>query len=433
MSAWPTPQSLAIDVALSAPVRRAREQLLTLKRRASGEPAAIDAYLQLDDAYSRLLLRELLLVDAAYDVDVRLHWLSAELPPEYEPNAALRMLYAPSDATRLAEALGDPFPLTPALAMRDAVAAALVAIAEDQPEGRLAASRALCEQWWHNDTAALTEAIARVNTIALERARQHGKRSVAALLEARHYEAATLVFDGSNYAGIDRLYHLLKRLDRLGLTANRDAARQLRERQRSLRPPVSVRGKPTVGFYFSFRSPFSYLAATTTFALVKQGVIDVNFYPVLPMVSRGQPLPTAKRLYLVTDANREAERLGIPFGRIADPLDAAPDLIRVAAAAERDGCLADVVLAIGNASWAQGIDLRKQRNLTAVVTNAGLTPTAVRRALADDAPLDAAATNMQRLNAAGLFGVPSFTLGSRAAFGQDRLALLLAEPNEEEP
>ncbi|MEM1264105.1 MAG: DsbA family protein [Pseudomonadota bacterium] len=431
MSTWPTPQSLAIQLALSEPVRNAREQFFRIKRRIGKEPAVIDAYLQLDDPYSRLLLRELLIIDKAYDVTIRLRWLTAPLPPEYEPNAALREHYAPKDASLLAAALNEVFACAPALPTRDAAAAKLVVLADDQPDDWLALSSELTEQWWHGDSEAIAAAIATVNPILLERARQHGKKSVASLLDAGHYAAATLVFDGSHYAGIDRLYHLLKRLDRLGLDRHFDSARLLRERQRLLRPPISVSGKPTVSFYFSIRSPFSYLAATTTFALAKKGVIDVDFRPVLPMVTRGQPLPNAKRLYIVTDANREARRLGIPFGRIADPLDAAPNLIRVAAAAERDGCLPDVVLAIGKASWAEGIDLRNKDNIVSVATGAGLTPTAVRRALADDAPLESAAENMQRLNAAGLFGVPSFTLGPRAVFGQDRLALLLASASEE--
>ena len=38
------------------------------------------------------------------------------------------------------------------------------------------------------------------------------------------------------------------------------------------------------------------------------------------MAMRGQPLPLAKRLYILRDAKREADRLGLPFGKIHDPL-----------------------------------------------------------------------------------------------------------------
>ena len=45
----------------------------------------------------------------------------------------------------------------------------------------------------------------------------------------------------------------------------------------------------------------------------------------LPMVTRGMPLPNVKRMYIVRDAKREADRLGIPFGEICDPLGTGVD------------------------------------------------------------------------------------------------------------
>jgi 2-hydroxychromene-2-carboxylate isomerase len=41
---------------------------------------------------------------------------------------------------------------------------------------------------------------------------------------------------------------------------------------------------------------------------------------VLPMVMRGLPVPRAKQIYILRDAKREAERLGMPFGRVVDPV-----------------------------------------------------------------------------------------------------------------
>ena len=38
------------------------------------------------------------------------------------------------------------------------------------------------------------------------------------------------------------------------------------------------------------------------------------------MVMRSLPVPPSKRRYITLDAAREARRLGIPFGRIADPV-----------------------------------------------------------------------------------------------------------------
>ena len=41
---------------------------------------------------------------------------------------------------------------------------------------------------------------------------------------------------------------------------------------------------------------------------------------VIPMAMRGQSVPRAKRLHTLRDADREAARLGMPFGRIHDPI-----------------------------------------------------------------------------------------------------------------
>ena len=35
---------------------------------------------------------------------------------------------------------------------------------------------------------------------------------------------------------------------------------------------------------------------------------------------RGLPVPRAKQIYIMRDTKREAERLGMPFGRVVDPV-----------------------------------------------------------------------------------------------------------------
>ncbi|MEO1036792.1 MAG: DsbA family protein [Pseudomonadota bacterium] len=431
MKAWPTPASLVTEAVLSEPVRLAKQQVFRGIRLLRREPSTLEVFVRLNDPYSLLLLRELPALLEAFSVELRLHWLTDTVPPEYEPNADKRARYATRDAALLAAALGDGFDPQPAAAMHDAVAAILVAITEQAQDDWLGQLIVLAEAWWASDTVQLAPAIERIEPYGLEKARQHGRRAIERLLELGHYEAASLYYDGSWYVGVDRLEHLLVRLDRLGLIAKRDAARRLRTRQRALRPSIARSGVADIEFFFSFRSPFSYLAAATTFALAKAGTLNVQFRPVLPMVKRGQPLPTIKRNYIVADANREARRLGVPFGRVADPLDAVEDLIRVAKLAEREGRTADYVLAVGEACWARGIDLARSENLVTAAAEAGLRPRAVERALGDDTPLAEAAQNMQHLNAAGLWGVPSFRIGTRAFFGQDRLALMLNEANVE--
>ena len=73
-------------------------------------------------------------------------------------------------------------------------------------------------------------------------------------------------------------------------------------------------------FFFSFRSPYSYLAAPRAFALPERFDVDVLFRGVIPMAMRGQSVPRAKRLHTLRDVKREATRLGMPFGHCARAL-----------------------------------------------------------------------------------------------------------------
>src|SRR5690242_17744777 len=77
---------------------------------------------------------------------------------------------------------------------------------------------------------------------------------------------------------------------------------------------------PVVEYFFSFRSPYSYLSAPRAFALAERYPVKLVYRGVRPMAMRGQPLPRAKQFYILRDAKREADHLQMPFGRMHDPL-----------------------------------------------------------------------------------------------------------------
>ena len=72
----------------------------------------------------------------------------------------------------------------------------------------------------------------------------------------------------------------------------------------------------SVDFYFSYRSPYSYLAAPRAFALPDSYDIELNFFGVTPMAMRGQSVPQAKRVHTIRDTAREAARLGTRSVRV---------------------------------------------------------------------------------------------------------------------
>jgi 2-hydroxychromene-2-carboxylate isomerase len=72
--------------------------------------------------------------------------------------------------------------------------------------------------------------------------------------------------------------------------------------------------------FASLRSPYSYLAMQRVEDMVRRHGVQVVLRPVLPMVMRGLPVPKRKGTYLMLDAAREAQLLGLPFGKVFDPL-----------------------------------------------------------------------------------------------------------------
>ena len=195
------------------------------------------------------------------------------------------------------------------------------------------------------------------------------------------------------------------------------------------RPPRKLAlpaGRPTLELWFSFRSPYSYLAIAQVGAIVRDLDLDLRLRPVLPLVERGAQMPRLKTMYIAKDAHREAQRLGIPFGHIADPLGAGA---RNAVAIMRAANAAGLGLAFAESAmrgvWAEARALASYVDLRTIVERAGLGWDAARAALADEAWKTDAADAAADLNAAGLWGVPSFRLGDYTTWGQDRLPYLV--------
>jgi 2-hydroxychromene-2-carboxylate isomerase len=233
------------------------------------------------------------------------------------------------------------------------------------------------------------------------------------LRRAGHYNSATLHFRGEWYWGLDRLGHLESRLN----------CPPIVERRAS--PPSSEPVTAPIDFFFSFRSPYSYLALARTRAIAEQPGVQLRIRPVLPMVMRGLPVPFVKRLYIVRDCAREARRLGIPFGRVADPVGVGVErCMAVFAYAERVGQGFDWLQAVATCIWAEGVDVATDLGLRTAVEKAGLDWADAQSALADEGWRQMVADNRQALLNAGLWGVPSYVCGDRRLWGQDRIEIL---------
>lgn len=177
--------------------------------------------------------------------------------------------------------------------------------------------------------------------------------------------------------------------------------------------------------FFSFRSPYSYIALPRAYALADHYGLTLRLRPVLPMVMRGLSVPRAKRFYILTDAAREARLHEVPFGRACDPLGKGVErCMALWPFAEKEGRLREWLLHAGEGIWSQGVDAASDAGLRKLVTAAGMNWNRARRWLDDDQWQRDAEANREAMVAAGSWGVPSFRVNGRLVWGQDRFALI---------
>ena len=177
-----------------------------------------------------------------------------------------------------------------------------------------------------------------------------------------------------------------------------------------------------IDWFYSFRSPYSYLSGARGFALVDDYDIDLRFRGVIPMMMRGESVPVSKRIHTLRDVKCEADRLGIPFGRTHDPLgDAATRMLAVSEYAIDQGHVREFVLAASTATWAEAMDLATDDDMKVVCDRAGLDWEGCVAAMNDPEIAARVEANTQELVEIGHWGVPVFVFRGEQFWGQDRI------------
>ena len=374
---------------------------------------ALELYYEAGDPHSQLCaaLARRLLPRLQCGLQIRL-----VPPPDANtyPEEARQRAFAAVDAARLAPCHGLPAPVTMDEAQRASLQTRLAAVGDDA-EAFLAVERDALD------------AIARGH--AISRAALPPSADLPKLLQANaarrqrlgHYLPAMWQYRGEWFWALDRLDFLRDRLAEAGALGD---DRPLSSLDAAKLPPQAATG--ALEFWFSFRSPYSYLAAVELLRRRQRGLhAELQVRPVLPMVMRGLPVPRVKRLYIVRDVKRCADALRIPFGRIHDPVgDGVLRLLTVyPQAADADTQLRYCAIA-GQTVWAEGLDACRDEVLRSVIERSGLDWSAARDKLAQGIDTRHAEANREALFGAGLWGVPSFRRGTFTTWGQDRLWML---------
>jgi 2-hydroxychromene-2-carboxylate isomerase len=177
-----------------------------------------------------------------------------------------------------------------------------------------------------------------------------------------------------------------------------------------------------VDYFFSFRSPYSYISAPRAFELPEHWDIDLVYRGTIPMVMRGQAVSRDKGIHTMRDTKREADALGMPFGPVHDPVgDGAMRCLLVAELAADLGVEKDFVLSASRGIWAEAIDTATDEGLKTITQRAGLDWEAASAALANTDYAARLEANVSELEAMKHWGVPTFVLRGEIFWGQDRI------------
>ena len=393
-------------------VRRATRRFKTEKR--------LDFYYDVADPWSYLTAVAVQRLLAAYPVDFTFTTIT---PPasDVDPAPALRPRYAARDAQYLAEYYDVDFPgkRDPDGGMvRDFSA---VMIKKREPRDQLAAALELGASMWSVDKKQMVQLMGTWGSESSGEVKPILNTAYNELRKAGHYQGAMLHYDGEWYWGIDRLPYLEEVLAR---DFNVPVAHVVRPR--ADRGPLSLSEKPLAcELWFSFRSPYSYLALEMIEGVLAPYGVPLTLRPVQPLVARGATMPTVKRMYIVRDAKREADRLNIPFGELCDPLGSGVDnCLAIAKWAESKGQALAFAKSAMRGIWAEARDVSEYVDLRYIVERAGLPWDEAKAAISDPSYQKWAAQNAQDLAVYTMWGVPAVRCGDFVAWGQDRLPLL---------
>ena len=403
--------------------RRKAEQV----RLAAGLAHTLHYFHQADDPYSALAAASLPKLAARYHVTIEPHLVS---PPadSAAPDRARLQGWSRRDACLLAQQHGLSFNdpgSQPDAAAREHHEALLLAAIEAGRFVELAG--ALAQDLWKSPSVqAPGPAPLDAQTVAL-----HLAQSDALRQRLGHYLGATFFYGGEWYWGLDRLHFLEARLRDEGLCRNPALPLIAPVHEVTLAPQNGQRAAlgTTLDYFLSFRSPYTYLALPRVRALAAHYGATLRLRFVLPMVMRGLPVPVEKRLYIVSDVAREAQRLAMPFGKVVDPVGKPVErgyaLLHHAIGAGKGVEFAQSFL---QGVWADGLDAGTDAGLNAIAARAGFDAAWVQAALPDESWRAVAGANREALLAMDLWGVPSFRVNNMPGhWGQDRLWVIEQE------
>lgn len=406
----------------------ARRARVEARRKKAGEPHRVKYFHQIDDGYSHLASQVLPALAERYDIELECYLVrgpaGANLP---EPDLLLRL--SRYDAYHVAPEYALEFPQHEQPLAENLRARASAILAAQNSERFIQCAAVVGHALWAGDVEKLEQLAAEYGSASESETEQAIDRGTALRAELKHYSGAMFHYGDEWYWGVDRLYHLEKRLAALG--ADRTPGEPLLIDRPSLNAgSLKDNGSLTLEIYPSLRSPYTAISFDRAVQLARDTGVTLSVRPVLPMVMRGVPATREKGMYIFMDAAREADAAGVAYGQFKDPIG---EPVRKAYSlypwAVQQGRDVEFISSFLAAAFAKSINTNRLSGLKAVVENAGLDWNIAKDLIGSAGWEEQLEENRTAMYEAGLWGVPSFRLlnpqgeSVLALWGQDRLWL----------
>ena len=188
-----------------------------------------------------------------------------------------------------------------------------------------------------------------------------------------------------------------------------------------------------IDFYFDVSSPYSYLAHTQVRKFEKDKKIKANYCPVfLAGLHRTADITPAglhpqKAKHMIKDLKMCADwyKIKYQFNRYF-PIKTI-HIMRGSVVAIKEGFLSQYVDKFFKAAWVDSLNLNDEKIFEKFLRNMDLNPESFIQKLNDPKIKDDLKNRTDNAFKKGIFGCPTFVVGSKIYFGQDRLEFVFRE------
>ncbi|MGB3508331.1 MAG: 2-hydroxychromene-2-carboxylate isomerase [Microcoleaceae cyanobacterium] len=188
----------------------------------------------------------------------------------------------------------------------------------------------------------------------------------------------------------------------------------------------------TLDIYYSFSSPFAYLAQSQIPALVERTKCNVNYHLIdlkklwQRIDNPGPGTIPIKLKYLIKDIEDWRKYYNVPLNIPSRfPIDNRP-ASAASIVAKKEGKLIDFIEAVMKAYYINDLDISDPEVLGKIAQGIGINSETIITGINDPTILQVIDTEAEAAAKRGVFGVPTFFIGDNMYWGNDRLIFVEA-------